>query len=206
MAVGQVNANDPRVKRTRQLLQRTLLELMQEKQFTAITVQDLAERSTLNRATFYSHFEDKYDLLDSIMREGVEQALAGTIPDEAPLTGETLRTVCHTMFTYLAQIQDHCKPRDRQLEPMLEKAAHDILHSFMVRWLQRVPPAELPGGADMETVASVVSWAVFGAASQWSRGLRTQPVEDAAARVATILTDGVAAAIAPASAASTTVP
>jgi AcrR family transcriptional regulator len=93
MAVGQVNAHDPRVKRTRKLLQQTLNDLMHEKSFAAITVQDIAERSTLNRATFYAHFEDKYDLLDSIIREGVEQALAATISDTAPVTVDTLRTL-----------------------------------------------------------------------------------------------------------------
>ncbi|HWE64222.1 MAG TPA: TetR/AcrR family transcriptional regulator [Chloroflexota bacterium] len=198
MAIGQVNANDPRVKRTRQLLQQTLLDLMREKSFAAITVHDLAERSTLNRATFYAHFEDKYDLLDSIMREGVEQALAGILPDAAPLTAQTLRTLCQAVFTYLAQIQDRCEARRRLLEPMLEKAAQEVLHGFMVRWLQRVPPASLPGGASTETVASVVSWAIFGAASQWSRAPWAQSVDEAAAQVATVLIDGVAAAIAPA--------
>ncbi len=198
MPVGQVNANDPRVKRTRQLLQQTLLDLMREKSFTAITVQDLAERSTLNRATFYAHFEDKYDLMDSIMRDGVEQALAATAPDTAPLTGETLRAVCRTLFTYLAGIQDHCKPRDRQLDPMLEAAAQDVLHAFILRWLRRAPPADLPGGACVETVAAVVSWGIFGAAGQWSQGARTESVEQAAARVANLLTGGVAAVIAPA--------
>ncbi|MGH2387035.1 MAG: TetR/AcrR family transcriptional regulator [Chloroflexota bacterium] len=198
MPVGQVNANDPRVKRTRQLLQQTLLDLMQEKSFAAITVQDLAERSTLNRATFYAHFEDKYDLMDSIMRDGVEQALAGTVPDTAPLTAETLRTLCQALFTYLAGIQDHCKPRDRQLEPMLEAAAQDVLHAFILRWLRRAPTANLPAGACVETVASVVSWGIFGAAGQWGRGARTEPVDQAAARVANLLTGGVAAVIAPA--------
>ncbi len=197
MATGHVNANDPRVKRTRQLLQQTMLDLMRETSFAAITVQDIAERSTLNRATFYAHFEDKYDLLDSIMRDGVEQALAGLLPDTAPLTGETLRTLCQAVFAYLAQIQDHCKPRDRQFDPLLQKAVQEVLHGFVVRWLQRVP-ADLPDGTSVETVAAVISWAIFGAASQWSRGLRTQSVDEAAAQLATVLTEGVAAVIVPA--------
>ena len=60
-----VNEADPRVKRTRKLLQDALLELLAEKSFDAITVQDIAERSTINRATFYAHFVDKYDLFAS---------------------------------------------------------------------------------------------------------------------------------------------
>ena len=197
MAVGQVNANDPRVKRTRKLLQQTLLDLMHEKSFAAITVQDIAERSTLNRATFYAHFEDKYDLLDSIMREGVEQALAATISDTAPVTADTLRTLCRTVVDYLAQVQDHCRPRDKQFDPLLEKAVQDVLQGFVRRWLQRAPPSALPPDVDVETVAAVISWAIFGVGSQWSRGLRTQPADEVAAQVVAVLTDGVAALVAP---------
>jgi len=195
MAVGQVNANDPRVKRTRKLLQQTLTDLMHEKSFEAITVQDIAERSTLNRATFYAHFEDKYDLLDSIMREGIEQALAGNVPDTAALSADTLRTLCRTVFDFLAQVRGHCRPQHRQFDPLLEKAVQDVLYNFIVRWLQRVRPTALPGGANVETVAAVLSWAIFGVGSQWSRGLRAQPAEAAVAQVVAVLTDGLAPAL-----------
>lgn len=195
MATGQVNASDPRVIRTRHLLQQTLLDLMREKRFQSITVQDLAERSTLNRATFYAHFEDKYDLLDSIIRRGVQEALAGTVSGDAPLSGETLRALCRTIFDHLAQLQDHCKPRDRQFDPLLETAVQEVLHDFLVRRLQRAPAAALPGGASVETAAAVISWAVFGAAWQWSQGPRAQPAEEMAAQLAAVLTEGVAAAL-----------
>ena len=51
---------DPRVKRTRKLLQQAFLELFQEKGFASISIQDITERATVNRATFYAHFPDKY--------------------------------------------------------------------------------------------------------------------------------------------------
>jgi AcrR family transcriptional regulator len=43
---------DPRVVRTRQLLRDALVSLIAEKGFDALTVQDIADRATLNRATF----------------------------------------------------------------------------------------------------------------------------------------------------------
>ena len=58
-----VNENDPRVKRTRQLLLQALDELAAEKDIRSISVQDIAARATLNRATFYAHFRDKEALL-----------------------------------------------------------------------------------------------------------------------------------------------
>lgn len=70
-----VNPNDPRVKRTRQLLTQAFMELLKEKKnIYSISVQDIAERATLNRATFYSHFEDKYAFLEHWIGEKFQKA------------------------------------------------------------------------------------------------------------------------------------
>jgi AcrR family transcriptional regulator len=63
------NLEDLRVRRTRKLLQRALLEAASEKGFAHVTVSDIAERAMVNRATFYRHYEDKYDLLAHYIRE-----------------------------------------------------------------------------------------------------------------------------------------
>jgi AcrR family transcriptional regulator len=62
MKAGQV---DRRIQRTRQLLQDALLELILEKGYAAITVQDILDRANLGRSTFYVHYRDKDDLLVS---------------------------------------------------------------------------------------------------------------------------------------------
>ncbi|HLS39815.1 MAG TPA: helix-turn-helix domain-containing protein [Ornithinicoccus sp.] len=54
---------DRRVRRTRDLLRRALLELIREKGFDRVTVQDIVERADVGRSTFYAHFRDKEDLL-----------------------------------------------------------------------------------------------------------------------------------------------
>jgi AcrR family transcriptional regulator len=55
---------DPRVRRTRKLLRDALIELIPEKGYNDITVKDITERATLNRATFYLHYHDKDELLE----------------------------------------------------------------------------------------------------------------------------------------------
>ncbi len=65
---------DPRVMRTRQLLRHALIELVPEKGFTAITVQDITDRATLNRATFYLHYRDKHELLLDVFEELIKEA------------------------------------------------------------------------------------------------------------------------------------
>ena len=56
---------DRRVERTQQLLRGALVSLIREKGFEALTVQDIIDRANVGRATFYSHFDNKEDLLVS---------------------------------------------------------------------------------------------------------------------------------------------
>lgn len=54
---------DPRVLRTRKLIMDSFINLSEQKDFTDITIKDITTEAMINRATFYYHFEDKYDLL-----------------------------------------------------------------------------------------------------------------------------------------------
>ncbi len=54
---------DRRIQRTRQLLLNALIELILDKGYETITVQDIIDRANVGRSTFYFHFQDKEDLL-----------------------------------------------------------------------------------------------------------------------------------------------
>ena len=72
----KIEKADRRSKRTRQMLGSALTELMLEKQYDAITVQDILDRANVGRSTFYAHYSDKEDLLMSEI-ERVIHLLAG---------------------------------------------------------------------------------------------------------------------------------
>ena len=54
---------DLRVRRTYKLLSDALISLMKVKPFEKISVMDICNEAMVHRATFYTHFEDKYQLL-----------------------------------------------------------------------------------------------------------------------------------------------
>lgn len=64
---------DRRIRKTKQSIRTALLELMLLKPFDSITVNDIAEKADINRGTFYLHYVDKYELLDNIENEMLEQ-------------------------------------------------------------------------------------------------------------------------------------
>lgn len=75
---------DRRVRRTRNLLGNALLELIQEKKFEQITIQDISDRADLNRATFYLHYGNKEELL----ADSLESYFDTLVEQITPLTLE----------------------------------------------------------------------------------------------------------------------
>lgn len=67
---------DPRVIRTRLMLRDALVELIHERGYEKITVQDITKKATLNRATFYLHYRDKLDLLYQSSDEIIQELVA----------------------------------------------------------------------------------------------------------------------------------
>jgi len=63
---------DRRIVRTQEAIKKAFLELMSEKNFDSITIQDIADRANINRATVYLHYLDKFDLLDKIIEEHID--------------------------------------------------------------------------------------------------------------------------------------
>lgn len=59
-----MNQNDLRVIKTEQNIQVVFIQLLQEKDFQKITVQDILSGAMINRTTFYKHYMDKYDLAE----------------------------------------------------------------------------------------------------------------------------------------------
>ncbi|TBL67995.1 TetR/AcrR family transcriptional regulator [Paenibacillus thalictri] len=58
---------DRRILKSQEAMKKAVIELMTEKNFDDITIQDIADRANINRGTIYLHYQDKYDLLDKLI-------------------------------------------------------------------------------------------------------------------------------------------
>ncbi|HEV2460660.1 MAG TPA: TetR/AcrR family transcriptional regulator, partial [Ktedonobacterales bacterium] len=79
---------DRRSLRTRRLVTSALMELLLEKRFDAITVQDLLDRAGIGRSTFYAHYFDKDDVLAQIAEQMLETFRMRVAQDGARQTGD----------------------------------------------------------------------------------------------------------------------
>lgn len=195
-----MNEADPRVKRTRKLMVDAFFTLMAEKGFHAISVQDIAEQATVNRATFYTHFEDKFALLDWVVRDTFREALTGRLGPSSRFSLDNLRRLVMTVCEYLSQFQGHCAPGDRNLEIPIEVKVHEELTAFLIDWLRQVPLTEGhangSAGATREALASLMSWAIFGAGVEWNSEGRQRPAEERARDVVDVLVGGITRVVA----------
>jgi AcrR family transcriptional regulator len=66
------NKQDRRSQRTRRLVNSAMIELLLEKRYDAMTVQDLLDRAGIGRSTFYAHYFDKEDVLTSVVEQMLE--------------------------------------------------------------------------------------------------------------------------------------
>ncbi len=181
---------DPRVKRTRELIVRAFNELVAEKGHTGLTVQEIAERATINRATFYAHFNDQYELFDHVISEAFREELRRRVPDSSGLSEENLKALILAACDYLARLNTACSRTDRQFRPIIESRVQGELYELLLRWIEATPEKTIGRQARPEVTASVVSWSIFGAALDRSRNGAAPSPEEVADHALAVIVGG----------------
>ena len=169
---------DPRIKRTRALIEQAFLELLTERGFHAITVQDITARAEINRATFYAHFPDKYALLDHSIRLEFHRELEKRTLSACHYSEENLRAVIVTVCEFIAWASVGCKASDNQFESLLETQVKNQVQELLLLWLEQTSC-----DVDPSIAATAASWAIYGLALKWNHDKNRPPVEEFATQV-----------------------
>jgi AcrR family transcriptional regulator len=173
---------DPRVKRTRQLLEQAFRDLLAEKGFDAINVQDVTDRAGVNRATFYAHFQDKFDLLDYSIREAFRLEIKTRLLHSCHFSLQNLHQLIVAVCKFTRNMSSHCVGAQRQFGPLAEKQIKEQLYELILMWMKQSMHSLSP-----ETSATAASWAIYGLAMQWNQEKKTQSAEAFADEVLPII-------------------
>jgi|UPI0006911CFA AcrR family transcriptional regulator len=165
MPISDCEVRDPRIRRTRQALQVALRDLMQQKSFEEISVQDITDLADVNRATFYDHYNDKFALLDAMVAGGFHRLLAernvmfdGTCPSAA---SAIILAACDYLVSTHAGAE--CN-RNSAFEPLMEAGIVAAIQRTLFRGLETRP---VPAPLTPAIVATTTAWAIYGAVKQW---------------------------------------
>ncbi|GHP01103.1 hypothetical protein KSF_111500 [Reticulibacter mediterranei] len=200
MTQSKINEReDPRVLRTRQLLLQAFSELFLEKGFQTMTVQDIAERAKINRSTFYTHFEDKFAILESWVREQFQLRVASRVLTGDSWSLNTFRLLILHVVEWFAEFHQLTSSADRSLIPLMVTTLQEALFELLLQGFKSVAGSRWDQLADLETVAMVTSWAIFGSGfqcfNQWDEQTETLPPEELADQVTNVLMRGLAQAL-----------
>jgi AcrR family transcriptional regulator len=144
-----------------------LLQLLGSKQFDEISVQDIADAATVNRATFYDHYTDKFALLEALVAGGFHKMLAersvqydGSCPGAARAI---ILAACEYLVT-LREAQGGCVHRRSNVEALEDAAMIDAIRRVLAAGMAKhVPIAE----ERQKMQAAAAAWAIYGAVKEW---------------------------------------
>ena len=128
---------DLRIKKTYMALTSTFFELLEEKRFEDITVNELCDRAMVRRATFYKHFGDKYEFFTFIIREiqgEFDKEITGSLDTDMPI--DFYITIVHRVIIFLTErerliqsvLKSECFPS--LLRILSEQVEFDILQKL----------------------------------------------------------------------------
>ena len=175
---------DPRVLRTRRLLQDALLSLARERRLDEISVADVADRATVNRSTFYQHYPDTDTLLSDAL--DAQAALVGAdlsqihpaiATDETPEVLVRYAThVAENIGLYRSALGEHGSPvAVTRLRRRIGALALEGLE------LHGSPPAL--AGIPQTIAAAALAGSVIGVLVAWLERDPLPPADDAASWV-----------------------
>jgi AcrR family transcriptional regulator len=167
MPISDCEVRDPRIRRTRQLLQGALLQLLGNKSFDDISVQDIADAATVNRATFYDHYTDKFALFEALIGGGFHKMLAersvgydGSCPSQA---SAMVLAACDYL-AHLREAQGGNMNRRSNVEALEDAAIISAIRRVLEEGMAK--RAEIPEGQRVMHAAAA-SWALYGAVKEW---------------------------------------
>lgn len=163
------NDKDLRFVRTNQMLCNAFIELLSKKKFEDITINELCEKALIRRATFYTHFLDKYDFFayfvrqnrDNFIREWVEPEEEKTLMD---FSVHMFRQVVHYLSAHMAMVQNVLG--SNAISILLDILADEIRTSFLDEFSKR-SLANLQEGTFPEVAAAYYSGGIIQILRYW---------------------------------------
>lgn len=169
-------STDPRILRSRRMLMESLARLLNQKEFDDISIQEIADEATLNRATFYLHYPDKNALLQAMTAARFRELIARRGLSFSNCDG-ALRAIALGVCDYLAESTGCPRQLARMsLEGSIIPVVEDMFREGAARH-------EMRAGTDPELLATTAAWAIFGAARRWYQTPDRIPAEEMAARI-----------------------
>ncbi|MBM7542060.1 TetR/AcrR family transcriptional regulator [Amphibacillus cookii] len=156
---------DPRIKRTRKLIMDAFITLSAKKSFDMITVKDITEEATINRATFYYHFKDKYDLIEQTLKEDLLIHVISRLSDCEKINKAAIRKVFLSLIAFHNDLSSRCERSYHNFKSSIEVTVkRELADQFYHILLKNTASSK---DKELRLTSVMLSWAIYGVINEW---------------------------------------
>ncbi len=157
---------DLRIIKTKKNIYQSLEELMRESPFEEIKVSDLCEKALINRSTFYSHYNDKYELLKEYI-DDLKNSLALELERNKKIknTKEYYMEMIHLLLNHIESKKDvYLSIMIHNKNSVLMDIVYDVINRDIMK---QIKEANLPNTIPSDILSKFYLGGVFNVCTQW---------------------------------------
>ena len=179
--VKRMRKVDIRVKRTYNQLFSALIKLLGEKSFDDLTVLEICDKAGVHRATFYKHFVDKYDFLNTCFNISLSNLTFDKIAES--YTPETMKKSCMRMILKVLNfVEENQKvivslSTDRN-SASFNTALNDAIANFIEERINTVRPENEKLSKTVPLLANYYAGAIVGIIKWWATNQSSYSKQD----------------------------
>ena len=121
--------------KTRKAIFNAFTELLSEKKYNKITVQEIIDRADIGRSTFYAHFETKDDLLKEICIELFDHIFSNDLNMECSKVFKNLNKIPQILITHILY---HLKENSQKFIKVLSCESNEIFLEYFQRYIYKI--------------------------------------------------------------------
>lgn len=169
-----MNGNeDLRKIRTRKFIIDSFIQLLEKKDFNSIKIGDITSRAMINRATFYHHFVDKYDLLEKVVKEELMANVLQELSNNEEFNDEMFKSVFLSITKFHLSLSGRCQrsydDMSVNVEAIIKKELEHIIYQLLLKKYQG------EGKEKLRIVATLLSWMIYAASVDWKKNSSKSP-------------------------------
>lgn len=168
---------DLRIIKTKRNLYEALLNLMEKNSFEDIKVSDICDKALINRSTFYSHFEDKYNLLSSLVNDFKEALILELTTDqEFSNSKEYFMNLIRLLLNHMSERKKfYISIMNNNKNSIAMDMIHDIINNDITRYIENDNDnTKIPS----RFISRFYSGAIFSALMEWISNPKKYTNED----------------------------
>lgn len=166
---------DLRSIRTRKFIFDSFIDLLEKKDFNSITISDITTGAMINRATFYRHFFDKYDLLEKVIKEDLLGNVLMELTNNEEFNEEMLKSLFLSITKFHTNLSTRCQRSYHDMSVNIEAILKKELEQIIFQALLKKYKEETNGKLRM--FSTMLSWMIYAASIDWKENSSNSPEE-----------------------------